>query len=442
LNFTASSWPSIGGIVAGAAFLVSIVALLIPLRHRRELVSALATAACVLIPIRLNAQVITVSTRGMTLAEAVRVAPPGATISIRPGHYIVQTLTIDKPLTLKGEGFPTIDGGGGEVIRISADGVAITGLRITGTGVSYTQDRAGIRITGNDCRIIGNHIDHTLYGIYLAKSNGCRIEGNTLVASGRTEATSGNGIHLWSSRGVTIAGNRISHFRDGIYFEFVHDTRVERNVSEQNLRYGLHFMESDDCEYVGNDFRSNGAGVAVMYTKRVRMTGNRFEMNRGSSAYGLLLNEVENARIEHNTFASNTTGLYADGADNIEAISNKFILNGWAVKLGGSTTGGEFARNDFVDNTFDVTTSSREPSTKFAGNYWSSYSGYDLNRDGIGDVPHPPVRLFAVIIERNPQSVILMRSLLAQILDMAERMMPALTPQLFLDSRPAMRKVA
>jgi nitrous oxidase accessory protein len=149
---------------------------------------------------------------------------------------------------------------------------------------------------------------------------------------------------------------------------------------------------------------------------------------------------VEDSRIEHNFFVNNTTGLYADGADRVKAISNTFIQNGWAVKLGGSTIDGSFLRNDFIDNTFDVTTNTREPSTKFEGNFWSSYAGYDLNRDGVGDVPHPPVRLFALIIERNPQSVILMRSLLAQILDVAERVMPALTPQLFVDPNPAMRR--
>jgi nitrous oxidase accessory protein len=352
-------------------------------------------------------------------------------------------LVIDKPLILKGEQFPVIDGGGkAEVIRVSADNVSISGITVTGTGVSYTQDRAAIRVTGNNCRIERNRIENVLYGIYLAKSNGCRVEGNSLNASGRTESTSGNGIHLWSSRGVTIANNRISRFRDGIYFEFVHDTRVVGNVSELNLRYGLHFMESDDCEYLDNTFRNNGAGVAVMFTKRVVMRGNRFEMNRGSSAYGLLLKEVENSRIESNVFAGNTTGLYADGADRIQAISNKFILNGWAVKVGGSTLDGVFARNDFIDNTFDVTTSTREPSTKFVGNYWSSYAGYDIDHDGVGDVPHRPVRLFAVIIEQNPQAVILMRSMLSQLLDVAERVMPALTPEMFVDPRPSMRKVA
>ena len=161
-------------------------------------------------------------------------------------------------------------------------------------------------------------------------------------------------------------------------------------------------MYSDDCEYIGNVFRNNGAGVAVMYTKRVHMVSNRFEKNWGSSAYGLLLKEIADSRIERNVFEENTTGLYADGADRIRAIGNDFNRNGWAVRVGGSTLNGLFTANNFVDNTFDVTTNSQDPSTKFEGNYWSSYKGYDLDRNGIGDVPHAPVRLFAVIVERNP----------------------------------------
>jgi nitrous oxidase accessory protein len=201
-------------------------------------------------------------------------------------------------------------------------------------------------------------------------------------------------------------------------------------------------MYSDDCDYVGNTFQHNGAGVAVMYTKRVHMTGNRFERNWGSSAYGLLLKEIADSRIEQNVFSDNTTGLYADGADRIRASGNKFIRNGWGVKVGGSTLDGLFTANDFIDNTFDVTTNSRETSTKFEGKYWSTYAGYDLDKDGTGDIPHAPVRLFAVIIEKSPQAVVLMRSALVGLLDAAERAMPALTPQLFVDPRPSMRKVA
>lgn len=451
LNFTAASWPDAGAIAAGAGFLLAVAVMLF--RHRRNRgvsagTSAVALAACaalLVLPRSVRAQdSVIVSPGGVSLVDALRSVKTGGIVLIEPGHYHVREVVVDRPVRIVGKNFPVLDGEGkGEILRVVANDVTIQGVALTGTGVSYTQDRAAIRITNvGGCRIIGNRFENSLYGIYLAKVTSCEVADNVLKAAGRTEATSGNGIHLWSSREITIDRNRVSGFRDGIYFEFVHDTKVTRNVSEKNLRYGLHFMYSDDCEYIGNVFRQNGAGVAVMYTKRVHMAMNRFEKNWGSSAYGLLLKEIADSRIERNVFAENTTGLYADGADRIRAIGNEFDRNGWAVRVGGSTLNGLFSRNNFVDNTFDVTTNSQDPSTKFEGNYWNSYKGYDLDRDGVGDIPHSPVRLFAVIVERNPQSIVLMRSALVTLLDAIERAMPSFTPPLFVDPKPSMRRVA
>ena len=454
LNFTAASWPAAGAIAAVAAFTIALAVLLFtrtrPASHTLGMSSLRAAAGVfialfVLAPAKVSAQAdsVVVAPGGISLVSALRSVRSGGVIVIASGHYRVRDVTIDRPVRIIGRGLPTLDAEGkGEVLRVIADGVTIEGLRLTGTGVSHTQDRAAIRVTDvSNCAIRGNRFDHVLYGIYLAKVTSCDIADNDLRASGRTEATSGNGIHLWSSSGVTIQNNHVAGFRDGIYFEFVHDTRVVGNLSEKNLRYGLHFMYSDDCDYVGNTFRDNGAGVAVMYTKRVHMASNRFERNWGSSAYGLLLKEIADSRIENNVFSENTTGLYADGADRIQAIGNDFNRNGWAVRVGGSTLNGYFSRNNFVDNTFDVTTNSQDPSTKFEANYWSSYRGYDLDRDGTGDIPHAPVRLFAVIVERTPQAIVLMRSALVALLDAAERAMPSLTPALFVDSKPSMRKL-
>ena len=455
LNFTAASWPDVGAIAAGLAFAIGVAALFFSrppdkARQKRITVALPAAAGLMLaliaaVPTQLSAQKDSafVSPGGVSLADAIASVKSGGVVVVASGHYMVSDAVIKKSVTIVGRGYPTLDGGGrGGILQITADHVTIDGLRITGTGVSYTEDRAAIRVNGvGSCRIANNRIDGSLYAIYLAKATSCDITNNDLRGSGRTEASSGNGIHLWSARGIRIENNRISGFRDGIYFEFVHDTRVSRNVSEKNLRYGLHFMYSDDCDYVGNVFRNNGAGVAVMYTKRVHMTGNRFEKNWGSSAYGLLLKEITDSRIEHNVFEENTTGLHADGADRIQAIGNDFRRNGWAVRVGGSTLNGLFSRNNFIDNTFDVATNSREPSTKFEGNYWNSYKGYDLDRDGTGDVPHAPVRLFAVILERTPQAIVLMRSALVSLLDAAERAMPSLTPELFVDPSPSMRRL-
>jgi nitrous oxidase accessory protein len=459
LNFTAASWPAPGGMAVGAAFVIALAALFFSRKSAKAKAestsSTIPAAASVAVVIAAFAMLsprsvvaqqrdtVVVSTTGTSLSSALGSVKSGGVIVIMPGRYRAHEVNIDRPVSIIGRGFPVLDGeGNGEILRVTSDDVTINGLMLKGTGVSYTQDRAAIRVSNvGKCNISNNRFEQVLYGIYLAKVTGCEIKGNTLRASGKTEAKSGNGIHLWSAREITIANNSVSGFRDGIYFEFVHNTEVSRNVSEGNLRYGLHFMYSDDCEYTGNTFRHNGAGVAVMYTKRVHMVANRFENNWGSSAYGLLLKEIADSRIEHNVFEENTVGLYADGADRIRAIGNDFNRNGWAVKVGGSTLDGLFMANNFTDNTFDVSTNSREPSTKFEGNYWNSYKGYDLNRDGVGDIPHAPVRLFSVIVEDSPQAIVLMRSALVTLLDFVERAMPSLTPEFFVDPKPSMRRL-
>jgi nitrous oxidase accessory protein len=241
---------------------------------------------------------------------------------------------------------------------------------------------------------------------------------------------------------VTIVDNRVRGHRDGIYFEFVHDTEVRGNLSERNLRYGLHFMYSDDCKYAGNTFTRNGAGVAVMYTRRVEMVGNRFEQSWGGAAYGLLLKEISDARLERNRFYRNSTGLFADGTTRLVATGNDFVDNGWAFRLDANAQEGTVTRNNFIGNTFDVSTNGRENGTVFSGNYFDDYAGYDLDRDGVGDVPHRPVRLFSLIVERNEPSLILLRSFFVGLLDAAERLIPALTPETLVDARPAMRRVS
>jgi nitrous oxidase accessory protein len=377
-----------------------------------------------------------------TIAAAVAGARANDTLVIHSGRYTEPLVVIEKSLVIIGDGSPILDGSGRHgLLHIKADDVTVRGLVFTNVGTSYVEDRAAIRVErAKNCTIRDNRIEHAFFAIYLANVTDCAITGNTIRGNAVRETEAGNGIHLWTSRRITIAGNRVSGHRDGIYFEFVHDAEIRDNVATANLRYGLHFMYSDDCRYTGNTFDRNGSGVAVMYSKRVHMIGNRFENNWGPAAYGLLLKEISDSRVERNMFTRNTTGLVADGANRIVAERNEFSGNGWAVRLGANTEGGRFTKNDFAGNTFDVTTNSRTPSTVFSGNHWDAYRGYDLDRDGVGDVPHRPVRLFSVLVEHHPPALILMRGAFVELLDAAERVLPTLTPDTFADTSPAMRR--
>lgn len=378
-----------------------------------------------------------------TIGAALALVRSGGRVIVQAGAYREPTIVVTRPVEIVGRGLPVVDGEGQrEIMTIAADDVTVRGLHFTRVGTSYVEDRAALRVRdARRCVIAENTFTDAFFGIYLASVTGCRIERNVMNAGNATETTSGNGIHLWSSRDVVIAHNRIAGFRDGVYFEFVHDTEVRDNVSEQNLRYGLHFMYSDDCRYLRNVFRNNGSGVAVMYTHRVQMTANRFEQNWGAASYGLLLKEISDARLERNVFHRNTTGLVADGANRMVVDRNDFTENGWAVRLDASTVDGTMTRNNFVANTFDVASNSRAPSTVMAGNYWDAYRGYDLDRDGTGDVPFRPVRLFSMIVERHEPALLLLRSAFVELLDAAERALPAITPTNLADARPAMRRL-
>ena len=173
-------------------------------------------------------------------------------------------------------------------------------------------------------------------------------------------------------------------------------------------------MFSDGCVYEGNEFLENSSGVAVMYTKRVRMLDNLFQDNWGGAAFGLLLKDITDSEIRGNRFVRNTVAIYAEGSNRLTVEENELRENGWAVKIMANSQDNRFSRNDFFGNTFDVATNSRRAYSTFQGNYWDNYQGYDLDRDGVGDVPFHPVRLFSLIAEQNepvphPSPVLLRR---------------------------------
>jgi nitrous oxidase accessory protein len=377
-----------------------------------------------------------------TIAEAIRIARPGARIVVQAGVYREPPIVVTRPVTIAGEPGAVLDGEEArQIMTVQADDVTIRGLEFRRVGTSHVEDRAAIKVQdATNCVIEDNRIEDAFFGIYLARVDRCRISRNRLHAQKGRESASGNGIHLWTSNHVTIEANEITGHRDGIYLEFVHESDVRDNVSEQNLRYGMHFMYSDDCRYVGNTFRRNGAGVAVMYTKRVTMTGNRFEDNWGSASYGLLLKEILEPELRGNRFARNSTGLLIDGVTRLRAEQNQFVENGWAVKLLANAQDSRFTGNQFLRNSFDVATNSRETTTTFAGNYWDDYEGYDLDRDGTGDVPHHPVRLFSLLIAQNEPMLITLRSPFVTLLDLAERALPSITPETLVDASPSMRR--
>jgi len=378
-----------------------------------------------------------------TLKEAVTVAKDFDTIVVKKGTYKEFGININKPLTIIGENYPVIDGElKGEIITITSDNVTIDGLFIINVGKSYTEDYAAIRVKRKKNFVIKNVVlEKLFFGIYLEKARDGKVFHNKIIGNAVDEHNSGNGIQLWYCKNIEVELNYVEHVRDGIYLEFSDDCLIKNNVSAENLRYGLHFMFSNDDVYQDNTFENNGAGVAVMFSKKIIMLNNIFKENWGSASYGLLLKEINDAEIIGNIFEENTIGINIEGTNRINYKNNNFIKNGWAMKVRGACYANKFLSNNFLYNSFDISYNSKINDNKFDNNYWSNYTGYDLDKNGVGDIPYRPVKLFSYIVNRTPETIILLRSLFIDIIDFSEKVSPVFTPDNLLDNNPSIKKI-
>lgn len=375
-----------------------------------------------------------------TLDDAVRRASAGDTIVIEAGRYRSTHVKITKPLTIIGIGSPVLDGEGrGSVIDVHRAPVLLRGLVIENTGFSSLEEFAAVKFVESTGSVVEDvHTYRCAFGIALYNSPQSRLTNVRCEGTGAVESMSGNGLHLWKSPSCVIERCHVSHHRDGIYFEFSPNCRIESNVSMSNMRYGLHFMFSDSNRYRNNVFRNNGAGVAVMYSHAIMMEGNVFTNNWGPSSYGLLLKDIGWSRIQHNTFDRNTVGIHMEGTTNTVIANNTFRSNGWALKALGSCLDDTLECNTFVANTFDIMTNTYSTELVCRWNYWDQYRGYDLNRDGWGDVPYRPVSVFSILVERVPLAVLLLRSFVVDLLVYLERAIPSLIPVTMVDMQPQM----
>jgi nitrous oxidase accessory protein len=377
-----------------------------------------------------------------SLRKGLEKAKNGDTVLLQKGVYKEGNIIINKSIRLIGIDQPVLDGENKyEILTVSGNSILIKGIHFKNSGYSSMNDFASINLVdGRNIILENNFIEHAYFAIHVANSNYCIIRNNSIKGIPKTEQTSGNAIHLWKCDYMIIEDNDVQGHRDGIYFEFVTHSYILGNKSHNNIRYGLHFMFSNNDSYLNNSFIDNGAGVAVMYSHHVLMQGNIFNHNWGANAYGLLLKEISDACILKNHFIKNTMGILMESTNRINICLNEFSYNGWALRIQASCDENNIYYNNFSGNTFEVATNGSLMLNKFYNNYWDKYEGYDLDKNGIGDVPYHPLSMYSMVVEQNPNSIILLRSFMVSLLDKAEKAIPSITPEQLIDGKPLMRR--
>jgi parallel beta-helix repeat (two copies) len=391
-----------------------------------------------------------------SLEKAVAEAAAGAVVNVPPGVHPVH-LFLDKPISLVGTPGAILDGGdSGDVIRISASHVRLSGLTIRDSGTDLTMMNAGVYIerSVDDVEISNNRIEHVLFGVYLDGASHVVVSANTVVGMPELRVPDrGDGIHLWNDTGCTISGNDVSKTRDGIYVYISPDNTIENNRIH-DVRYGVHYMYSKRNVLKGNISYDNTAGFALMASEHLQVIGNEAY---DDASYGLLLNYINYSEIRGNELR-NIQGQFDAGGRVIDGAEGKaifvYLSQGNTIadnllkdsRIGIHVTAGsdnnDIYGNAFVDNQTQVMyvqNNAEEWSWHRRGNYWSNYLGWDLNGDGIGDVPYRPNDGVDVLLWKYPSARVLMSSPSILLMRYVQRAFPVFTPPSVQDSRPLMR---
>jgi parallel beta-helix repeat protein len=275
--------------------------------------------------------------------------PPSAPISNAENTYYTLTDDVNEPIVVERSNI-VLDGAG-HLVDVLGVGVGI-----------LLVDRTNVTIKNV---ILANFLTHNWtsnYAIRLSNSSGNVLYGNTFI-------NNEYGIYLISSSN----GNRVfeNAFTDNYCALLVSTNSNSNNVTANNITnkvHGIIVIASSNYNSISanNITSTQGSGITVY-----------------SSSY-------------NNVFANNVTnshvGLETDFSSNNTFSANNITNNFYGI-YGSSNDANKLHHNNFINNTiqayfYEPNSNSWDNGYPSGGNYWSNYTGVDINSDGIGDTPY------------------------------------------------------
>ena len=194
-------------------------------------------------------------------------------------------------------------------------------------------------------------------------------------------------IFTWYSNNTEIISNNISKNSDGIYSDTDYHDSIIGNSILQNSYNGLSLHETDYVNIKENFINNNSnMGIFLSFCNNATVAKNEACFNefgiyvRGESCYVALNNISYNSMVGlepqqsyystyyKNLIINNTEGIYVD------RTTNTFYFN--------------YLDNINVNVYEDVHSGTNNWDNGSIGNYYSNYTGVDLDGDGIGEDPY------------------------------------------------------
>lgn len=260
----------------------------------------------------------------------------------------------------------------------------VSDAKLINTSLNFANFTEGICIdNSNNCTISGNIVENKNVGIDIWQSFGLTFKKNTLQ-------NNQVGFKLWGSDlKHNIQSIDTSNTVNGkpIYF-LVNKTDYQvptnagwiaavnsKNITVQNWVStpnwdGVLFVDTYDSKITNSNLTSNFNAIRLQNVSNCLITQNELDNSQYAALY---FEETSNSTITGN-----------------EVINNYCFFDIWH-----NSTGNTFYHNDFVGNW--TGTISEESQNQWdngsEGNYWSTFTGVDLNHNGVSD--------YAYIIDTN-----------------------------------------
>jgi nitrous oxidase accessory protein len=386
---------------------------------------------------------------GSSLDAAIAAAPEGASLCLAPGDY-TGPVQVTRRLTLWGPREAVIRSqGSGTTVALDAAGSALQGLAVDGSGGRFDLLDAAVRVGADGVRVEGVAIRDALFGVLADRCRGLVLRGNEIT--GRPEVPlglRGDGIRLWEVRDSQVESNRLADSRDMVVW-YSPGNRIAHN-SVLRGRYGTHFMYSHANVVEDNRYEQNVVGIFVMYSRDVVVRNNLVLRSAGAAGMGFGAKDSVGLVVEGNAFLGNRTGAYIDTSAFSPGEVNLFERNAFrlgevGIELHAGAAVDRFVGNSFRDNDVEVAVEGRGDAraAEWRGNDWGDYAGYDLDGDGIGDLPYELRSLSSELAARVPALAFFRGAPAFWLVELIGRVVPLLEPQVLLvDPAPRMAALA